>query len=387
MLAKETEPLSSLPCPPSAFSSNSTATKITLPAGTLSETATKIFCKRSPYSQEEIAGASNAAAFGLHVQIPHITSSGDLWYPFFEGETESELRLSLHRSGRSHWHAAETLLYAELVKAEDMLRVYSKCLTEPNMPKTEPIAQPIHRFFYFRLVEDVRFHQFYGDSISVGGKNLSREKFFETTWKINGVIYPSLGELFRVAMDVVHPSSLQNTSCPTVFGLGDAHGANVMISNDESPNCSREILYVDYEVAGFHPIMLDLAKAFYIDVFFNTVYMDILPEVLETKYAFEGNLIDAEFTPDIDDITQAVFDVKRRYLLQPLFDLALHYGSNLEMNVPLLSNALLLCATLTRNYSGHPAAFIRNMATGIVLAQAVDLEGFYSGLKSLGIGV
>lgn len=176
-------------------------------------------------------------------------------------------------------------------------------------------------------------------------------------------------------------------SCPVIFGLGDAHGANVMVSNDVLSNNSRDILYVDYEVAGFHPIMLDIANALYTDVFFDTLYMDILPEVPETKYEMAGNLISVDFTPKIDDITQAIFDVKRRYLLQPLFNLASTLGMDLEKDIPLLSNALLLCATLTRNYSERPDAFIRNTATGIVLAQALDLEKFYLGLKLLGVGV
>lgn len=186
---------------------------------------------------------------------------------------------------------------------------------------------------------------------------------------------------------MLYPNSPQSMACPVIFGLGDAHGANVMVSNDVLSNNSRDVLYVDYEVVGFQPIMLDIAKALYIDVFFDTLYMDILPGTPETKYEMAGNLISVDATPIIDDITQAIFDVKRRYLLQPLFNLASNLGLDLENNIPLLSNALLLCATLTRNYSGNPDAFVRNMATGIVLAQAVDLEGFYFGLKSLGIAI
>lgn len=158
-----------------------------------------------------------------------------------------------------------------------------------------------------------------------------------------------------------------------------------MIGNRVSPNNNREILYVDYEAAGFHPVMLDLAKPFYNDVFFDNLYMDIIQKDPKTAYAIEGNLINVDFAPYVNDITQAIFDVKRRFLLQPLFEMALDHGSDLEKNVPLLSNALLCCATLTRNYSKCPDAFVRNLATGIVLAQAIDLEGFYSGLKLLGL--
>ncbi|KAL8997558.1 MAG: hypothetical protein Q9169_003176 [Polycauliona sp. 2 TL-2023] len=385
-VSKQTEILSVLQRAPSAFSSNSTNAEITISAGTVDGRLTKIFSKRSQNPQQELEGALKAAAFGIRVQVPRVALSGELWYPLFEGITESELRLRSYHNGWTDCYSVETLLYAELVKAEDMLRLYSKCFSDPNMPGVETEAQPIHRFFYSRVVENVRFHQFYGESIPVGLENWSMADFLNTPWKVNGVTYPSLRELFRVAVNVVHPRSSQSMSCPVVFGLGDAHGANVMISNDASRNNSRDILYVDYEVTGFHPVMLDLAKSLYIDVFFATVYMDLLPQVTKTKYTIEGNLITVDFTPEVDDVTQAIFDVKRRHLLQPLFDLALSHGKDLEKNIPLLSNALLLCATLTRNYSEHPHAFFQNMATGIVLAGAVDYDGFYAGLKSLGLG-
>ena len=346
--------------------------------------ATKIFCKRSLHPQQEFEGAINAAAFGLRVQLPHLTSSGELLYPFFEGMTESELRLLFHRSRGSNWCIAETVLYAELAKAEDMLRVYKKCLYG-NMCRSATAKQPIHRFFHSRLIQNARFREFYGDSFNIGGKSLSMVEFLEIPWKVNGVVYPSLGELFCTAIDVLHPSSRQSISCPIVFGLGDAHGANNMIASDVSPNGAREVLYVDYEAAGFHPIMLDLAKPFYNDVFFETLYMDILPDVPKTGCELDGGYIDVHFTPYVDDITQAIFDVKRRYLLEPLFDLVLSLGGDLERNVPLLSAALLLCATLTRNSSETPHVFFRSVATGIVLSQAVNIEGLYSCLRKLGI--
>lgn len=217
--------------PPSPFSSNSTAAEITLPAGTLGAKATRIFCKRCQYPEQEVQGALSAATFGLYVQLPYAMPSGELWYPFFEGKTESELRLSYHHGGWSNAYAAEALLYAELVKAEDMLRLYSKCITNTQErnetwhiedassanrrrdnchPGTMSgrggtTEQPIHLFFYSRLVENVRFLQFYRDSIPIG-QHLTIAEFLKIPWKVNGVVYPSLGELFQIATDVLHPS-------------------------------------------------------------------------------------------------------------------------------------------------------------------------------------
>lgn len=383
-LYEQTEALVRFERPSSIFASNSTTAEVTLPADVVRGKVTKIFCKRSQHAQQEFEGAMNAATFGLRVQLPHLTSSGELLYPFFEGMAGSELRLSFLQSGRSNWYAAETLLYAELVKAEDMLRVYKECL-ESNMGRPETAGQPIHRLFHSRVFEHTRFRQFYGDSFNIRGKILSTVKFFEIPWKVNGVVYPSLGELFHTAIDVVRPGSQQSMSCPIVFGLGDAHGANTMISSHVSANGGHEILYVDYEAAGYHPIMLDLAKPFYNDVFFDTLYMDVLPDIPETRYELDGEFINVQFTPYVDEITQAIFDVKRTYLLQPLFDLVLDLGGDLEKNIPLLSAALLLCATLTRDFSKAPDILFRSMAVGITLSQAVNMEELYSCLRMLGM--
>ena len=111
-LYKQTGALIRFQRPTSVFRSNSTASEITLPPDKLGGNLTRIFCKRSLHPQQELEGAMNAAAFGLRVQLPHLTSSGELLYPFFKGMTESELRLSYHRSGRSNWDIAETVLYA-----------------------------------------------------------------------------------------------------------------------------------------------------------------------------------------------------------------------------------------------------------------------------------
>lgn len=239
--------------PSSVITSNSTTAEITLPAESLGGRVNKIFCKRSQHIQQEFDRAMNAARFGLHVQLPQLTSSGELLYPFFEGMTESELRLSFLQSGRSNLYATETLLYAELVKAEDMLRVYKECL-DSNTERPETAGQPIHRFFHSRLVENARFRHFYGGSSNMGGKALSMVEFLEIPWKVNGVVYPSLGEVFCTATDVAHPKSRQSMCCPIVFGFGDAHGANILISSRVSANGGHEILYVDYEAAGFRPL-------------------------------------------------------------------------------------------------------------------------------------
>lgn len=102
-------------------------------------------------------------------------------------------------------------------------------------------------------------------------------------------------------------------------------------------------------------------------------------------YEIDEDSINLRFTPQVDDVTQAIFEIKTRYLLQPPCELIQELDGNLERNVTLLSHALLLCATLTRNYSASDPALFMNMATGIVLSTANDWKEFYSCLRSLGL--
>ena len=43
------------------------------------------------------------------------------------------------------------------------------------------------------------------------------------------------------------------------------------------------LLYVDYEVTGYHTPFLDLAKPIYMDGFFNAAYADLMYEWLPRK--------------------------------------------------------------------------------------------------------
>lgn len=206
-------------------------------------------------------------------------------------------------------------------------------------------------------------------------------------WIINGKRYPSLRQSFDVALETLSPSSLETSSCPTVFGLGDAHGGNVMISPKARGRRSHTLLYVDYEVAGFHPVMLDLAKPFYNDVFFETLYHDLAAGAMTTGgvscRSMEGTLV-VDFVPHVDAMSQAVLDIKLRYLIQPLCDEVRNAGVCLDSHVSILANALLLCATLTRNFATEEDAFLRNFATGIALSGSKTWGEFATGLETLG---
>lgn len=113
--------------------------------------------------------------------------------------------------------------------------------------------------------------------------------FLHMQIEVNGVTYPSIGEISRNATGILHPTA--TSSCPNVFGLGDAHGANIMVSDEEGPDNRRELLYIDYEVSGYHSVLLDLAKPFDLDVFFEMLYADNVEDSLGIEYALEDGVI------------------------------------------------------------------------------------------------
>ncbi len=369
----------------SAFSSNSSTYHIMVPA--LEGGGIKLFGKKSQHQLHELAGAATSAVYYPRIHLPRLTASGDLLYPFLDGISQAELRMTFVRGGRSHWPFFEQLLYAELVKAEDTLRAYRTSLVQLQKEEALPSDKGIHRFFGSRLLDNVRFAEFYHDGFCIKGKAVSMQDFLGLPWKINGIIHPPLQELFSTASEVLHPHSSWMRTCPVAFGLGDAHGANVIIASGTSPDNSRDVVYVDFEVAGFHAVLLDLAKPFYNDIFFEALYADALPPKPGLVYEVGQDFIHVSFTPWVDAATQAIFEIKTRYLLQPLCDFVLGMGGDLESHVTLLSNALLVCATLTRNFKDSEAAMFTNLVIGIIMSTASTWKELYSCFQSVGLGI
>ena len=149
-----------------------------------------------------------------------------------------------------------------------------------------------------------------------------------------------------------------------------------MIASCVLPNSARNVFYVDYDAASSHAIMLYLAKPFHDDVGFDNLYMDILPDVPRTGCELDGENIDVQFTLYADGISRAIFDVKRRYVIQPPLIL---FGVLEEIW------SLRYRGTSMRNYSKNPDVFFRSVATDIFLSQAVNIEGLFACLRMLSI--
>ena len=371
--------------PSSGFSSNSSTYTAELlgPHGD----CLKVFGKRSRHYRNEVEGASLAASFYSRVQLPSVTASGDLLYPFFEGLTESQLRQSYVEGGRHDCRAVETLLYTEQRKAEDTLRAYKMSLVMPEKQNSNLAVEPsIHRFFHSRLVQETRMYELYGSTMAFFGQALSTEDFLDIPWNIDGVDFGSLSELFIRAHEVLRPDSTHIRSCPVAFGSGDAHGANIMIAPQVLLDNSPDILYIDYEIAGHHPVVLDLAKPLYNDIFFDTFYMDILPEAVQPVSEFKDGRVCVNLAPEFDELTRAMFEIKKRYLLEPLCHMVKELGGDLDQSVTLLAYALLCCAALTRDYGRKQNAMLQNIAIGIVLSQATGWNELYVCFRNLGLG-
>ena len=363
------------------FTSNSINDIITIPANSVEGSAIKVFCKRSNYQEQEVRGAQEAALFYPLVQIPSISLSGHLLYPLFVGRTEAEYWLDFIRSGRSNLHHLVVILNTELTKAEDMLRAYRQSFQTP-VQEGNSIGQPIHRFYHTRLVNNTRFSEFYSTGIDIHGHILPTAAFFRMDIEVNGVTYPSLREISQNATKILHP--MATSSCPLVFGLGDAHGANIMISNEQGLDNRRELLHIDYEVAGYHSVMLDLAKPIYLDVFFEMLYADIVEDSPGIEYALEDGVIKITLSACTDRLSQEILNIKRRFLIDPLFQYSQSLGCSLVEHVPQLAYALFSCACLTRNFRGEWDSLFRNIALGVVLSQAADLDELWACFNSLG---
>ncbi|MDI1486554.1 MAG: hypothetical protein OHK93_005785 [Ramalina farinacea] len=371
---------------PSIFSSNSTNWTITLapPQGTDLE-AVKLFCKRSNFAQHERAIAEQAAIFYPHIQIPSVAPSGDLLYPHFEGKSEAERRLSFIRAGRSDWRLSASIMEIEMIRAEDMLRAYRRSLEGSIKSESTSGSRPIDRFYHTRLIDNARFKKFYSDGVEIHGRVLPLTTFLSLRLKVNGHFYPSLNEISLQAARVLHPEA---TSLLQAFGLGDAHCANVMVSGSRGLDNRRELLYVDYDAAGYHSVVLDLAKPFYNDIFFETLYADLIQDLPAIQYTLNGeaNLIEINMsTASQDQLASGILNIKRRYLMEPLFEfLGGDRGGGLGEHIPQFAYALFSCACLARNFKGQWASLFRNIAVGVMFSQAKNLEGIWACCRMLG---
>ena len=336
-------------------------------------TATEVnglFWKECPYENAEIQGSILAQLYYPRVQVPRIARTGELVYDWFQGSTQAELRFLYLNSTQKSPKDLDVLLFAELRKAEDTLRAWVVSLYEQK-PNSSSL---IHRFFYDRLRER-RIETFYRDGVEIAGKRLPFKIFTEAPLMINCVEYPPLSILLKEAEDALCPDSFRGAG---VFGLGDGHGGNVMIGSSILKNSSREILHIDYEVAGFHSPSLDIAKPLYNDLFFNIFYGDLLGHSPQSFCSFEQNMVKIHYELTLDSLSRVIMEIKRRYLFQTFCDIVKDDVLNLYSpeNMRKLGFALLACSLLSRDFSGKWNIFYANLSLGVSLTRFKTLKEF-----------
>lgn len=226
-----------------------------------------------------------------------------IFYDFFHGKSMLDIRfqqLAGNADGGGFKFKAildvqKFLLAIECRRAQDIMHAYRlSCLptfalrTLPGMRE----QQRIHKCFYHRVRNNTRLHQFYSHGatfldLSSGGK-LSLEEFLDKSLRINGIHYSPLRTYLTKAKTFLHPEAKHFTSVPLAFGLGDGHGGNLMVGDPSAGVTVPELRYIDYEVAGWHPFVLDLAKPIYLDGLYNILWADLLCENLSVNLGKNG---------------------------------------------------------------------------------------------------
>ena len=301
------------------------------------------------------------------------------------GKTLNDLRLEYATTGncedvsfKSSRDALGWFVDIEIRRVYECGSLYSVGKDLTDAP--EGLDSPIHKFYYDRLHNDVKFTKHYYPTIpGFSGVNAVQfDDFIALPWNIDSVEYPSLQESFRKAERTLDPHGQILPKLWTCLGLGDGHGGNVMISPKKQ---DPTIHFIDYEAAGHHSPFLDLAKPLYIDGFFSVMYHDITSkssaptsERVPISWRIDDGKICINLDAQLSDLDKVICFIKLEYTLKPLLEYtAWNLEEQMEPAGNVLSAALLCCALLTRDFSRHPDSFFLNCAVGILLYN--DLKG------------
>lgn len=364
-----------------------------------------IFWKQTDHWMDEMQGARLVVQYYPCTRYPIGIDPvlKILIYPFFKGNLLAERRLDYARKEITGKllitdHIDEDLfIMLELQRAEHIFGAYCKSAKMASIQY--PPSQLIHRFFYDRLINNKRMKQFYGHGhISLPGRNYSTYLTFDELMSkhliINGKSFASLEELFKKAEAILHPDFFIEQL--TVCGFGDGHCGNVLISDTCIGNRCNNMCYIDYEVAGHHFPLLDIAKPFYSDVFFNIFYAD---KIFDESLFEHGNVLNVrvvenssivvDFKIPKSVISEAIFGIKTRYILAPFLKFVKNRCDiSLTNNwATIFGHALLCCALLARDFSSRPDVFFANLALGVTLSQISDIsmDGHIFGIEDLGL--
>lgn len=322
-------------------------------------------------NQFEIKGSQYASMFYPFVQIPTEIISGELMYPFFNGESQFAKRAKYIRYGRKDTLLRDLILETEMRKAGDILNASVQSF---RMDNPDPLCDGLNRLLYNRIKnENIIFQNRYQEGIKFGAQTVALSNFIRAPIIVNGIKYPSFLELTRRAELLLDPSAYQKGF---IFSLGDCHGGNVLIENVDNAHLQkRNILYIDYEFAGFCPPLLDIVNPFLFDVFFDIVYTHITMESPEVEYMFERDTVIINLTLAHDILNSSILEIKIRYLMAHLLEF---YNNEINLDCALiqLGYAIFASCTTKVHIPGWKELFSR-MAVGVIFSDIKSLDDFY----------
>ncbi|TAQ84873.1 hypothetical protein B7494_g6811 [Chlorociboria aeruginascens] len=244
---------------------------------------------------------------------PSIQNSLDLGsvacYPYLNFPTQSQLHAEYINEPSEN--ALTSMIDIEMRKAEDTLRAYWEFFQSQGCGEYISEKWQIYRFLGLRLAQEQRFARWYKDGIVVDGHRLQLEEFAKLTLCVNGKRYSSFGDLHAFAQILLAPTSFSDS--PVVFGLGDAHGGNVMISSESAFLPGEKLLYIDYEVSGFQSPFLDLAKPLYNDVFFAALYARLAPAKFSVNARLDNDCLFVDTHCQGDSLALRILHIKRHF--------------------------------------------------------------------------
>ena len=347
----------------SQFSINSTAMRLS----SIHDPQILVFRKQSSQWEAELLGASRLRMLGSRIHQPLHTdpAKGTIYYPWFPGTTVADLRaqyfgLASASSSKAN-ELFKTILDAEMRKAEDILALYYSTLSQQQSETN------IQRFFCDRIPNGRRMRHLYPHGLTIGETNYGVDQILSWSMKVNGKQYPSLHSCFEEALAKLSVDEI------TVVGFGDGHGGNILVGG-KGESSAETLRYVDYEAAGRHSPWLDMAKPIYNDVFYSIFYADLLGKDLFADGTVkvkvqEDDGVDISFTFSPDELTYGIWQVKKRFILDPFVHYLKAQGHKTDDWNRKLGLALLCCAVLTRSFQAREDLFFANLALGAILSQ------------------
>ena len=203
----------------------------------------------------------------------------------------------------------------------------------------------------------------------INGSNIPLSTFIDVPLVINQKKYPSFNKLSQKAEGILHHSKFS----AFVFGMGDCWSGNLLVENttEQYHRIPKDILYIDYDYAGFHPVILDLVTPFFLDIFFDVMYSHTIYETPNVHVSITDGAIHIDFKMPEDSLNSAVMEIRMRYLLEPLFVFMKGQGIDLENSLDQFESGFFLAGTsrCAWNLPNGWNEFFAWYAIGVILSQ------------------